>query len=993
MEVNENITYNTDIAGTKRICHGIPDIGAYEKWIKSISVCGNITSNTNWIADTVKLTCDVTVPAGIKLTISPGTIVMAHGNYKLAVNGSLYVNGLPQNPVLMTINDTTGFYKTTTQDGTWKGIDISTLDSVSIKYCTIQYASSAVNAFNSNQILITNSNLINNKGYAINQHTAKINLRNCYVYNNKINPSDLYNIYIYQGEGVWENCIFMNNKGYGHQYSDGLKLVNCLFANNNFMEFMESYMNVYNCTFANNNQLRIGYSSPKFYNSIIVNNTPNAVSVYGTLTYPEFYHCCLKTTMTPLGSGNLINIDPKFVSPTIGDGLTYDASTSNFSIYAISPLINKGTTSTGGYSLPAKDILGNPRINYGFIDIGAYEHQGSLPAFTVQPKGGSLCAGNNKTFIVAASDTVYYQWQKDGQDIPGATSPVYTINKVSDQHSGNYSCQIENSYGKVTSNAVLFLVKTPPSILIEPSSSWVSPRTAYAIDVLAGGSSPLSYQWKRNNTVLPDTTSRLNFDSLSASQEGTYVCIVSNICGTDSTRPVRLFLEPQLINHNPATLCSGNSFTLAIQLNDTAQYQWQKDGVPLPGETNKTFSIFSLTDKNNGNYTCRVKNSYGNYTSTPVLIQVQTAPSITTQPANCWVSQDSRATLRLTAKGSEPIQYIWYKNSDSIAGAHSSELQIDSFSTKDEGIYYSKVTNGCGTIKSKTVVAGLSPQICLVTVDSATGKNLIVWDKNTSLPVEKYNVYREGIAKGVYEKIGEVKSNQYTLFLDSLANPQKQAYWYKITAVDSSGTESDIEACVPHKTIHLLVTLGYQGGVQLDWDGYYGFPFSTYEIMRSEDGGKTFSKVDFIASSNQTWTDLSLNKTGNRYFVSVVRPSPCNATLLKAESGPYTQSLSNIVEFKGTALSEINALAAVAYPNPFTDILTIEFSLNKNSDVLIEIINTIGQKTAEFSYPHLPAGTQQIQLNAAAMNIPEGIAFIRIIGNKETSIIKIQRLK
>jgi hypothetical protein len=65
--------------------------------------------------------------------------------------------------------------------------------------------------------------------------------------------------------------------------------------------------------------------------------------------------------------------NPLFVNPSGGAGLAFDGLMADWSIQANSPCINAGTIDTTGLGLYSFDIAGNQRVQYGRIDIGAYE--------------------------------------------------------------------------------------------------------------------------------------------------------------------------------------------------------------------------------------------------------------------------------------------------------------------------------------------------------------------------------------------------------------------------------------------------------------------------------------------------------------------------------------------------------------------------------------------------------------------------------------------
>lgn len=111
---------------------------------QTIEVSGNISEDTNWDIDTVKIVGDVTVEEDILLTVSPGVFVEAQGYYRLTIEGNIKAIGEPGDSITFTVNDTTGFWADTTSvAGSWSGIyilgNVGSADSSFFKYCKLQY--------------------------------------------------------------------------------------------------------------------------------------------------------------------------------------------------------------------------------------------------------------------------------------------------------------------------------------------------------------------------------------------------------------------------------------------------------------------------------------------------------------------------------------------------------------------------------------------------------------------------------------------------------------------------------------------------------------------------------------------------------------------------------------------------------------------------------------------------------------------------------------
>ena len=110
--------------------------------------------------------------------------------------------------------------------------------------------------------------------------------------------------------------------------------------------------------------------------------------------------------------------------------------------------------------LVAFSLAGCSGYGSGTVNGGAI-----APYISTQPANQTVSVGQTATFSVGAAGTppLTYQWQKNGADIPGATSSSYTTPVTTSADSGAmFRVVITNSAGSVTSNSATLTVSTGP---------------------------------------------------------------------------------------------------------------------------------------------------------------------------------------------------------------------------------------------------------------------------------------------------------------------------------------------------------------------------------------------------------------------------------------------------------------------------------------------------------------------------------------------------
>lgn len=160
------------------------------------------------------------------------------------------------------------------------------------------------------------------------------------------------------GKATMSNCFFRGNSGKILNVG-ALVMYNCLVANCTSIQFAGNKADLYNCTIANNSEGISGGSNANMYNCLVW-NTPLSDGI--------LQHSSLVVKTAD-------NRDIKFKNPSSGIGHTAtDWRTADWSIQTGSSCINAGNTIFFPINDIPTDIAGNPRVNGGSIDIGAYEY-------------------------------------------------------------------------------------------------------------------------------------------------------------------------------------------------------------------------------------------------------------------------------------------------------------------------------------------------------------------------------------------------------------------------------------------------------------------------------------------------------------------------------------------------------------------------------------------------------------------------------------------
>jgi len=284
-------------------------------------------------------------------------------------------------------------------------------------------------------------------------------------------------------------------------------------------------------------------------------------------------------------------------------------------------------------------------------------------------------------------------------------------------------------------------------------------------------------------------------------------------------------------------------------------------------------------------------------------------------------------------------------------------------------------TDSCGWSYTTTrTIATIQPpgvDICLVTVDSASTHNIILWEKPTTTLIDSFFIYRE-TTTGVYTKVGAVGYNDLSEFHDdTTANPNTTSYRYKLSVLDTCGAESELSPF--HNTIHLQNL----GNGNFQWTFYQiqgqSNPVISFNINRDNLGNGNYFPVGNVPGTNATFTDITFNAfTNSQYVVDVNWSISCDPTRQVNTTRSNIRKKTMIDFPLGLSAMEATQGSLLVYPNPARETIRLQFSDGSRPTVAY-LVNALGEKvvamqaeTYTLDVSSLPKGIYLVYAASAA---------------------------
>lgn len=587
------------------------------------------------------------------------------------------------------------------------------------------------------------------------------------------------------------------------------------------------------------------------------------------------------------------------------------------------------------------------------LGIGTY-------TVTVQDTKGCSTTANpsisesGATITVASTTTVSCNGGTNGAittNVSGGTPPYTylwsngaTTQNISNVAAGTYSVVVtDNGNCQSTINTTI----SQPTAVTVNAVSVVSPTCGNfdgsATANVSGGTAPYTYLWSSGGTTQTKT----------GLPRGTYTVTVTDAHGCSSQGII--------------TLSNSNAPAVAAVVNNVACNGQTNGSIDLTvtGGTSPYLYNWSTGDGNQdltglapGMYIVTIQDAAGcfsmrNYTITQPSVLNATASST---GATCG-SNNGTATVTPVG-GNSTFTYSW-------TGGQTTQTATG----LALGGYTVTVTDnrGCTATANTTVSPTVNPvEICLVTVDSLSTHNIIMWDKTSITGVDSFRIYREDVSN-IYTHIGTVAYDSLSEYhdMDPAANPNATTKRYKISAKDACGLESALSKY--HNTLYIISV----GSGQFTWNPIYTIensanPVNNYLLMRDDNSNGTWAQIQSTAGTQNTITDPAFASFPNAsYRVEAAWGITCTAT-----RGAINTTRSNIKSPSSIGIKEnlLSDLVNIS-PNPAHSSVAISLGNTKNSK--IKMHNSLGQLV----YEQTEAGNKHV-INVA--EFMTGVYFVTI---------------
>lgn len=204
------------------------------------------------------------------------------------------------------------------------------------------------------------------------------------------------------------------------------------------------------------------------------------------------------------------------------------------------------------------------RLALGFIFLGC-----ALAARADQAASYSIGSTVQLTVTADGTEPFFYQWKKDGVDIPGARSATYSVVNATSGDSARYTATVTNAVGSTLSDAAIVSVGVgSPVVVAQSSSQTIESGSSTTLSVTVSGTPAPTVQWRKNGVAIAGANgTTLTLTGASAADAGSYSVVVTNSVGSVTSNVADITVLPstsRLVNVSIRTVPGTGAQTLIV---------------------------------------------------------------------------------------------------------------------------------------------------------------------------------------------------------------------------------------------------------------------------------------------------------------------------------------------------------------------------------------------------------------------------------------------
>ncbi len=529
------------------------------------------------------------------------------------------------------------------------------------------------------------------------------------------------------------------------------------------------------------------------------------------------------------------------------------------------------------------------------------------PTISAQPSSTTVNAGQTATFSAAANGvpTPTVQWQSAPSgsstfaNISGATSTTYTTPATTAAMNGTqYRAVFTNSQGTATTNAATLTVDFAPTVTAQPASVTVTTGANASFTATASGNPAATVQWQvstdggttwnNDTTDSGNATGTLTVATTASLTGNEYRAVFTNSVGSATSNAATLTVNtlPTVASCPPpvVTVTAGQTVTLTVTFtgSPTPTVQWQSAPAGsttftnISGATSPTLTFTATASQNGAQFQVVVANAAGAATGCRVTLNVQFAPTVTTQPANATAPVGQTATFTAAASGNPTPTVQWqvstdggttWNNDTTDSGNTTGTLTVANVTAGQSGDEYRAVfTNSIGSATSNaaTLTTNAAPivttQPASVTVNAGQTATFTAAASGVPTPTVQWQSAPAG--SSTFANISGATSTTYTTPATTAAMTGTQ---YRAVFTNVAGTATTTIATLTVDSAPAVTTQPASKQVTVGQTATFtaaasGSPAPTVQWQVSTNSGSTWAN-DTIDSGNTTGTLSVANTT------------------------------------------------------------------------------------------------------------------------------------